>query len=108
MRLRNARASSALLALGAVAGLGACTSYPADLVPLHWQKVAGSAPGGAVMGSGAVGDFDERASFTVRAFKEGLTYWLYYGGSDATGAPVSPPLALHFQLFLHCLSRHAL
>jgi predicted GH43/DUF377 family glycosyl hydrolase len=61
-----------------------CSATTADLEPLAWQKVPGDAPGGAVLGPGGVGAFDERSSFTVSAFKDGATYRLYYGGSDAT------------------------
>jgi hypothetical protein len=82
------RAGVALPALAAalLAGAGACNSYPAGLSPLHWQKVPGPGPGGSLLGPGSAGAFDERANFTVRAFKEGGATWLYYGGSDATGS----------------------
>ena len=74
-----------------VAGLLACGSDTATLTPLAWQKVAGPAAGGALIGLGAKGSFDERGNFTVSAFKDdaGVT-WLYYGGSDATGDPACP------------------
>jgi predicted GH43/DUF377 family glycosyl hydrolase len=65
-------------------GLG-CSASTADLQPLAWQKAPGPAPGGALLGPGTAGAFDERANFTVNAFKDGGTYVLYYGGSDATG-----------------------
>lgn len=65
--------------------LAACTADTAELRPLEWQKVPGAAPGGAVLGLGGAGAFDERGNFTVRAFKDGAVYRLYYGGSDATG-----------------------
>jgi len=74
------------LAAAALAGLAGCSSNTASLEPLRWEKVVGAQPGGAVFGAGSAGAFDERASFTLRAFKEGGTYWMYYGGSDATGA----------------------
>jgi predicted GH43/DUF377 family glycosyl hydrolase len=64
----------------------ACSSSTAPLLPLQWAKVSGSAPGGAIFGSGAAGAFDERASFTVSVFKDGDTFRMYYGGADATGS----------------------
>lgn len=74
-----------------VAGLLACGSDTATLTPLAWQKVAGPAAGGALLGLGAKGSFDERGNFTVSSFKDdaGVT-WLFYGGSDATGDPACP------------------
>ncbi len=76
-------AKGAALALSVLAACGADT---ASLSPVAWQKVTGPAPGGAVLGPGAAGDFDERGNFTVRAFEDGGTVWMYYGGSDGTGA----------------------
>jgi hypothetical protein len=84
---RILQASGIALALSAIASCGADT---AGLSPLAWQKVAGPGPGGAVLGLGAAGSFDERGNFTVRAFQDGGTTWLYYGGSDATGDPACP------------------
>ncbi len=78
----SARTVLAVAALVAAAG---CTSDTAPLQPIQWQKVAGSAPGGALVGLGTAGAFDERGNFTVRAFNDGTQYRLYYGGSDATG-----------------------
>jgi hypothetical protein len=52
--------------------------------------VAGSGPNGALLGLGAAGDFDERANFTVSAFREDGVTWLFYGGSDSDG-PASCP-----------------
>ena len=87
MRAHETPASAAVpLALAALAALAACSADTAGLSPLQWQKVPGAQPGGAVLGDGAAGAFDERASFTVRAFPEGGAVWLYYGGADATGA----------------------
>src|SRR5512133_556303 len=74
----------------AVATLVACGSDTASLTPLAWQKVAGPAPGGALLGLGAPGSFDERGNFTVSAFRDAGVTWLFYGGSDATGDPACP------------------
>ncbi len=72
---------------GAVAmALAGCSASTADLQPLAWQKVQGPGPGGALLGLDGAGTFDERANFTVSAFKDAGVYYLYYGGSDATGA----------------------
>jgi len=65
--------------------LAHCSASTAPLNPIDWEKVAGSGPKGAILGLGAAGAFDEKANFTVNAFKDGDTYRLYYGGSDATG-----------------------
>jgi hypothetical protein len=77
-------------AAGALALLLACGAETAELEPLAWRKVAGPAPGGAVLGLGAPGAFDERGNFTVSAVADGGTTWLFYGGSDATGDPACP------------------
>jgi hypothetical protein len=72
---------------GAVAmALAGCSASTADLQPLAWQKVQGPGPGGALLGLDGAGTFDERGNFTVSAFKDAGVYYLYYGGSDATGA----------------------
>ncbi len=65
--------------------LAGCSSSTAPLAPLEWTKVSGSGPAGAILGLGAANAFDERGNFTVRAFKDGDTYKLYYGGSDTFG-----------------------
>jgi len=65
--------------------LAACSADTAPLSPLEWRKVTGPGPNGAVLGLGAPGAFDERANFTVSAFRDGDVIRLYYGGSDATG-----------------------
>jgi predicted GH43/DUF377 family glycosyl hydrolase len=70
----------------ALAVLAACGSDTAKLTPLAWEKVTGPAPGGAVLGPGDPQAFDERANFTVDAYEDGGVVWMYYGGSDATGA----------------------
>ncbi len=76
------------LALGLAAlALAGCNADTAGLAPLAWQKVPGAAPGGAVLGLGSPGAFDERGNFTVRAFRDGDLVWLYYGGSDTSGDP---------------------
>lgn len=69
----------------ALFGVAGCASYTADLAPLEWQRIAGPGPGGAVLGPPASRtSFDFRGNFTVRAFKDGSVYRLYYGGSDDT------------------------
>jgi predicted GH43/DUF377 family glycosyl hydrolase len=73
-----------LLAAAGALALLACQAETAGLAPLPWQKVAASGPAGAVMAHGAAGAFDERGTFTVRAFPEGGAVKLYYGGADAT------------------------
>ncbi len=75
----------------ALAVLIACGADTAKLTPIAWQKVAGPAAGGAVLGLDATpGSFDERANFTVNAVEDAGTIWLFYGGSDATGDPSCP------------------
>jgi predicted GH43/DUF377 family glycosyl hydrolase len=64
--------------------LAGCSASTAGLAPLEWQKVPGPGPNGAVLGFGTAGNFDERGNFTVRAFKDGDVYKLYYGGADTT------------------------
>jgi hypothetical protein len=83
--------SLSAIATGAIAvfvtiAVAGCSATTADLEPIAWRKVPGPGPGGALLGPGAAGAFDERANFTVSAFKDGATYNLYYGGSDATGS----------------------
>jgi hypothetical protein len=73
-----------LAALASVA-LIHCQADTAKLAPLDWQKVTGPATAGALMDLGAVGAFDEKGTFTVRAFPDGAGVKLYYGGADATG-----------------------
>jgi len=77
--------SRLLLAAAVLSGLASCSSDPAGLAPLQWVKVDGPGPGGAVLGPGSVGAFDEKGNFTVRAFRDGAAIALYYGGLDATG-----------------------
>jgi hypothetical protein len=72
--------------LAASVALAGCSANTADLQPIAWQKVPGPGPGGALLGLGGAGGFDERGNFTVSAFKDGAVYSLYYGGSDATGS----------------------
>jgi hypothetical protein len=76
--VRNLLLVSALLFAG-------CSASTADLAPLEWQRIPGTGPGGSVLGLGSTGDFDERGNFTVRAFKDGGVYRLYYGGADTFG-----------------------
>jgi predicted GH43/DUF377 family glycosyl hydrolase len=66
--------------------LARCSSTTADLEPIAWQKVPGTGPGGAVLGLGSPGNFDERGNFTISAFKDGDVYRLYYGGADTKGS----------------------
>jgi hypothetical protein len=84
----NADSLLARLALVGAAALllARCSANSADLEPLQWQKVPGSGPGGSVLGLGSAGSFDERGNFTVRAFKDGPVYSLYYGGADTNGS----------------------
>jgi len=65
--------------------LARCSATTADLEPIAWQKVPGTGPGGAVLGLGSPGNFDERGNFTISAFKDGDVYRLYYGGADTNG-----------------------
>ena len=65
--------------------LARCSANTAELAPIAWQKVAGGGPNGSVMGLGSPGAFDEKANFTITAFKDGDTYKLYYGGADVNG-----------------------
>jgi hypothetical protein len=81
----SARLAGLALAAASLFGLARCASSPAGLSPLQWVKVDGASPGGAVLGPGSVGAFDEKGNFTVRAFRDGATIALYYGGLDATG-----------------------
>jgi hypothetical protein len=62
-----------------------CQAETATLAPLDWQKVAGPGLAGALMDLGAPGAFDERGTFTVRAFPDGAKIKLYYGGADTSG-----------------------
>jgi hypothetical protein len=84
-RRRVSRGSSCAITAASLIGMAGCSSETASLTPLAWQKVAGPGPGGALLGPGAAGDFDEGGNFTVSAFKDGATYRLYYGGADTTG-----------------------
>ncbi|HEY7725701.1 MAG TPA: hypothetical protein VH880_10220 [Anaeromyxobacteraceae bacterium] len=79
-------ARRALLAAASLA-LAGCQATTADLEPLRWERVAGPGPAGSLLGPGSAGSFDERGNFTVRAFKDGATYSLYYGGSDTYAGP---------------------
>jgi predicted GH43/DUF377 family glycosyl hydrolase len=78
--------TAATLTVAVLIALAGCSASTADLQPLAWQKVPGPGPGGALLGLDGPGTFDERANFTVSAFKDAGVYYLYYGGSDATGA----------------------
>jgi predicted GH43/DUF377 family glycosyl hydrolase len=68
--------------------LARCSSSTAPLNPLDWQKVTGSTTDtglstGGVLGLGDAGAFDERANFTVNAFRDGNVIRMYYGGADS-------------------------
>ena len=76
--MRKRTTLSALLVAG-------CSASTVGLSPLEWQKVPGQGPNGSVLGFGSTGAFDERGNFTVRAFKDGDVYKLYYGGADTFG-----------------------
>jgi len=75
------------LLLAAPFFLARCSSSTADSTPLAWAKVTGSTTdnlnNGGVLGQGAAGAFDERAAFTVNAFKDGDLIRMYYGGGDS-------------------------
>src|SRR4051812_11076585 len=81
------RVASAALAVVCISLLTHCSASTAPLDPIAWTKVPGSAPTGGILNLGPPGSFDEKANFTVSAFKDGDTYRLYYGGSDATSTP---------------------
>ncbi len=87
------------LVLSAPMLLARCSASTAELAPLEWQKVPGSGPGGAVLGFGSPGSFDERGNFTISAFKDGDVVKLYYGGADATG-PCAGPNSSHWRIGL--------
>lgn len=73
-------------------GSAAC-SDTAPITPLHWQKVESSTTGlnGSVLGlDTTAGAFDAIGNFTVSAFKDGGTTFLYYGGADSTGNAICP------------------
>lgn len=86
MRSTRPPALPALAATAAVLLLAACQAETAPLTPLRWEKVAGPALNGAVLGLGEPGAFDERANFTVAAFRDGDLIRLYYGGAGLPGA----------------------
>lgn len=64
-----------------------CSSSTASLEPIAWQKVPGGGPLGSVIGTGNPGDFDEKANFTVTAFRDGSLVRMYFGGADTTTVP---------------------
>jgi hypothetical protein len=86
MTTSNSTLTRLALAAAAALLLARCAADTAPLDPLLWQKVPGSGPSGSILGLGSAGAFDERGNFTVRAFKDGDTYSLYYGGADTAGA----------------------
>jgi hypothetical protein len=94
------RSRGALCALLVLAG---CSADTASIAPLQWQKVGTSTTGlaGSVLGLDPVaGSFDEIGNFTVSAFKDGDTTYLFYGGADDSrpknpdGTPVCPGINL--------------
>jgi hypothetical protein len=71
--------------------LAGCSASTASTDPLDWQKVTGSTTdtglaNGGVLGLGTPGAFDERANFTVDAFRDGSVIRMYYGGADSVQA----------------------
>ena len=92
MRARTPASAIAVALAGAA--LCACQADTAELTPIPWQKVAGPV-GGAVLGLGPAGSFDELGSFTVRAFQDGGVVWMYYGGAavDPGADPACPGIA---------------
>ncbi|MFL5303353.1 MAG: hypothetical protein ACJ79R_23745, partial [Anaeromyxobacteraceae bacterium] len=95
---------SAGAALGAAAVLlAACSADTATTSPLAWQKVETSTTGqgGSVLGlNPAPGSFDEVGNFTVSAFKDGDTTFLYYGGADASGTACPGINTAHWRIGL--------
>ena len=77
------RSAVAVVALA----IAACSADTASITPLTWQKVETSTTGlnGSVLGLGAPGRFDEVGNFTVSAFKDDGTTYLYYGGAESGG-----------------------
>ena len=76
--------------LGLTAALLALTacSDTASITPLQWTKVETSTTGlnGSVLGlDPSPGSFDQIGNFTVSAFKDAGTTYLYYGGAEAGG-----------------------
>ncbi len=87
------RTCAAFGAAAALLGVAACSSETAGITPLQWTRVDSSATGlhGSVLGlDPAPGSFDEIGNFTVSAFKDGDTTFLYYGGADASGRGICP------------------
>jgi hypothetical protein len=83
----TSRMAAPLGVAAALLGLAACSADTASITPLKWQKVESSTTGlhGSILGLGAPGSFDEVGNFTVSAFKDGDTTFLYYGGAEAGG-----------------------
>ncbi|HUJ25101.1 MAG TPA: hypothetical protein VLW85_03725 [Myxococcales bacterium] len=71
----------------ALALVAACSASTAPFTPIDWQKVQGGGPLGSVIGTGAAGDFDEKANFTVSAFRDGDVIRIFFGGADTTTVP---------------------
>jgi hypothetical protein len=85
---RNPRTRLTVAAAAALLGVVGCSSDTASITPLQWQKIETSTTGlnGSVLGLNPVhGSFDEIGNFTVSAFKDGDTTFLYYGGAEAGG-----------------------
>ena len=91
--MRDQRRPGALLAaVVTLVGSAAC-SDTTSITPLKWQKVESSTTGlnGSVLGlDPTIGSFDEIGNFTVSAFKDGGTTFLYYGGADTSGTGICP------------------
>jgi predicted GH43/DUF377 family glycosyl hydrolase len=77
------------LLLAAPLLLARCSSSAAGTDPLDFTKVTGSTTdnlgNGGLLGPDkeTAGSFDERAAFTVNAFRDGDVIRMYYGGGDA-------------------------
>src|SRR6266850_2050472 len=69
------------LLLAAPLLLARSSATTADLEPIAWQKVPGTAPGGAVLGLGTPGNFDDYLTYRPYVFKDGSLYRMWYNGS---------------------------
>src|SRR6185369_7286275 len=97
--MRSGRAALA----AAAAVLAACSADTATITPLAWQKVENSTTGqdGSVLALNPTpGSFDEVGNFTVSAFKDGDTTFLYYGGADASGTACPGINTAHWRIGL--------
>jgi hypothetical protein len=81
----------------ALLGLLGCSASTAQLTPIAWEKTPGGGPNGSVIGTGAAGEFDEKANFTVSGFRDGDVIRIYFGGADTTG-PCSGINSAHWRI----------